>query len=53
MLNNTKFKQEGKFEMAYSALALFYGGLESLIAPPQMIDGSLIKSMEQACSQIV
>lgn len=48
VLNNTKFKQEGKFEMAFGALALFYGGLESLIGPPQMIDGSLIKSMEQA-----
>mmetsp|Transcript_34214 Transcript_34214/g.89391 ORF Transcript_34214/g.89391 Transcript_34214/m.89391 type:complete len:1055 (+) Transcript_34214:149-3313(+) len=47
VLNNTKFKQEGRFEMAYGALALFYGGLESLIGPPQMIDGSLIKSMEQ------
>ena len=47
VLNNTKFKQEGRFEMAYGALALFYGGLEALIGPPQMIDGSLIKSMEQ------
>ena len=47
MLNNTKFKNEGRFEMAYGALSLFYGGLESLIGPPQMIDGSLIKSMEQ------
>eukprot|EP00966_Prymnesium_polylepis_P043740 1013686-Prymnesium_polylepis.2 len=34
--------------MAYGNLALFYGGLESLIGPPQMVDGSLIKSMEQA-----
>eukprot|EP00966_Prymnesium_polylepis_P045194 1046972-Prymnesium_polylepis.2 len=34
--------------MAYGALALFYGGLESLLGPPQMVDGSLIKSMEQA-----
>ncbi|KAL1498967.1 hypothetical protein AB1Y20_013487 [Prymnesium parvum] len=47
VLNNTKFKSEGRFEMAYGALALFYGGLESLIGPPQMIDGSLIRSMEQ------
>ena len=25
MLNNTKFKQEGRFEMAYGQLSLFYG----------------------------
>ena len=37
---------------AVGALSLFYGGLESLIGPPQMIDGSLIKSMEQEhCSR--
>ena len=47
MLNNTKFKQEGRFDMAYGPLALFYGGLEALIGPPTMVDGSLIKSMEQ------
>ena len=49
VLNNGKFKQEGRFDMAYGALALFYGGLEALIGPPTMVDGSLIKSMEQVC----
>ena len=50
VLNNGKFKQEGRFEMAYGGLALFYGGLEALIGPPTMVDGSLIKSMEQVAT---
>ena len=33
--------------MAYGPLALFYCGLEALIGPPTMVDGSLIVSMEQ------
>ena len=33
---NTKFATEAKFEMKYGSLDLFYGGLESLIGPPQV-----------------
>ena len=32
---NNKFATEAKFEMKYGSLDLFYGGLESLIGPPQ------------------
>ena len=31
--------------MAYGSLSLFYGGLESLIGPPHMVEGSMLNSM--------
>ena len=33
---NDKFQTSGKFQMSYGSLSLFYGGLESLLGPPQM-----------------
>ena len=36
----------GGFEMAFGSLDLFFGGLEGVIGPPQMIDGSLHKAMK-------
>ena len=33
---NDKFQASGKFQMSYGSLSLFYGGLESLIGPPQV-----------------
>ena len=33
---NDKFQASGKFEMSYGSLSLFYGGLESLLGPPQV-----------------
>lgn len=51
---NDKFQATGKFQMSYGSLSLFYGGLESLLGPPQMskehqgeeATASLFKSME-------
>jgi len=43
---NKKFHMDGGgFEMAFGSLDLFFGGLETVIGPPQMIDGSLYKAM--------
>ena len=33
---NDKFSSSAKFQMSYGSLSLFYGGLESLLGPPQM-----------------
>jgi hypothetical protein len=33
---NDKFQVSGKFQMSYGSLSLFYGGLESLLGPPQV-----------------
>ena len=33
---NDKFQATGKFQMSYGSLSLFYGGLESLLGPPQV-----------------
>ena len=33
---NDKFQASGKFQMSYGSLSLFYGGLESLLGPPQV-----------------
>lgn len=38
---------EGTFEMAFGATTTFYGGLDNLIGPPVMINGSLKLSMSQ------
>ena len=51
---NDKFQASGKFQMSYGSLSLFYGGLESLLGPPQMSKehqgedavASLFKSMD-------
>jgi hypothetical protein len=51
---NDKFQASGKFEMSYGSLSLFYGGLESLLGPPQMhkdpdledSPATLLKAME-------
>ncbi|KOO20837.1 achain structural determinant protein [Chrysochromulina tobinii] len=51
---NDKFQASGKFQMSYGSLSLFYGGLESLIGPPQMhkdperegAPATLLKAME-------
>ena len=34
---NDKFMTSAKFELTYGSLSLFYGGLESLIGPPNMV----------------
>ena len=46
--NQCKFHLEGgmQYEMAFGSLDLFYGGLEGLIGPPQMVNGSIHKAME-------
>ena len=44
---NDKFQTNAKFQMSYGSLSLFYGGLESLLGPPKMVNGSLFVSMEQ------
>ena len=36
---NDKFQASGKFQMSYGSLSLFYGGLESLLGPPQVRRG--------------
>ena len=44
---NVKFHLEGgQYEMAFGSLDQFYGGLEGLIGPPQMIHGSITMAME-------
>ena len=51
---NDKFQASGKFQMSYGSLSLFYGGLESLLGPPQMhkdmdredCAATLLKAME-------
>ena len=51
---NDKFQASGKFQMSYGSLSLFYGGLESLLGPPQMhkdperegAPATLLKAME-------
>ena len=44
---NVKFHLEGgQFEMAFGSLDLFYGGLERLLGPPQMINGRILDAME-------
>jgi hypothetical protein len=58
---NEKFQATGKFQMSYGSLSLFYGGLESLLGPPQMHKegpeetslATLIKAMENDhCSMV-
>ena len=59
---NDKFQTSGKFQMSYGSLSLFYGGLESLLGPPQMhkdpdkpedTPPSLFKAMEnEHCANI-
>ena len=34
---NEKFQQSGKFMMGYGSLDVFFGGLEQLLGPPQMV----------------
>ena len=40
-----KFQTNAKFQMSYGSLSLFYGGLESLLGPPKMVNGSLENGM--------
>ena len=57
---NDKFQASGKFQMSYGSLSLFYGGLESLLGPPQMAKDpqdedsvpTLIRSMENEHCQM-
>ena len=43
---NVKFHMEARtYEMAFGSLDLFFGGLEGIIGPPQMVLGSLMNSM--------
>jgi len=58
---NDKFQASGKFQMSYGSLSLFYGGLESLLGPPQMHKdnkdpegaATLLKAMEnEHCNSV-
>ena len=40
-----KFETEGSYQMAFGSLSTFFGGLEGLIGPPKMIEGSLRQAM--------
>jgi hypothetical protein len=44
---NSKFASEAGFEMSFGQIALFFDGLEGLIGPPLLVEGSLHKSMER------
>ena len=51
---SAKFAAEGdayKGEMGFASLDGFFGGLESLVGPPLMIGGSLMKQMEHEHSR--
>ena len=54
---NDKFSSSAKFQMSYGSLSLFYGGLESLLGPPQMHkdpedeDEQHNRDTEKYCSQ--
>ena len=50
---NEKFKQEAHFCMQFASIEVFYGGLEKLIGPPQMMEGTIRKTMEfEHCQQL-
>ena len=43
---SSKFANEGgTFQMAFGSLSMFFGGLEGLIGPPKMVEGSLRKAI--------
>eukprot|EP00325_Prymnesiales_sp_UTEX-LB-985_P002783 CAMPEP_0174705770 /NCGR_PEP_ID=MMETSP1094-20130205/8869_1 /TAXON_ID=156173 /ORGANISM="Chrysochromulina brevifilum, Strain UTEX LB 985" /LENGTH=1050 /DNA_ID=CAMNT_0015903971 /DNA_START=465 /DNA_END=3614 /DNA_ORIENTATION=+ len=42
---SAKFASEGTFQMAFGSLSMFFGGLEALVGPPKMMNGSLFESM--------
>mmetsp|Transcript_29887 Transcript_29887/g.90939 ORF Transcript_29887/g.90939 Transcript_29887/m.90939 type:complete len:515 (+) Transcript_29887:36-1580(+) len=47
---NAKFAAEGdafKGEMGFGGVKQYFGGLEALIGPPLMVEGSLLKAMEE------
>lgn len=53
---NAKFQQTGKFMMGYGGLDIFFGGLENLLGPPQMVkdpDGltTIVMGMEAEHTQ--
>ena len=41
-----KFKEDAAYQLRFGGLAEYTGGLDALIGPPLMIDGSLEKAME-------
>lgn len=43
---NEKFAQSGAFEMDFGSLDRFFGGLESLLGPPVLLQGSIKRAME-------
>ena len=43
---NAKFASDAKFEMSFGSLESFFGGLEALIGPPTLVNGSVMNSME-------
>ena len=52
---NSKFASEAGFEMAFGPRGLFFTGLEGLIGPPLLVQGSLGLSMERehtACDDV-
>ena len=44
---NAKFALDGAGEMAFGSLDKFYSGLEGLIGPPTLFQGSLLRQMER------
>tara|TARA_B110001452_G_scaffold89839_1_gene73769 strand:+ start:2796 stop:3680 length:885 start_codon:yes stop_codon:yes gene_type:complete len=46
-LLSEKFSISGAFEMAYGGIDIFFAGLESLIGPPLLVDGSLRRSLQR------
>ena len=41
----SKFAVSAKFELAFGGLDTFFAGLERMVGPPALIDGSLLKAM--------
>ena len=49
---SAKFANEGSYQMAFGSLSTFFSGLEGLIGPPKMIEGSLMQAMRfEHCRQ--
>ena len=48
---NNKFVSEASFELAYGGLDVFFGGLESLIGPPTLVNGSVLTAMSRSRSR--
>ena len=43
---SAKFKEDAAYQLQFGGLRHYFGGLDALIGPPLMIDGSLEKAME-------